>query len=772
MRRYRPSVKPHRNRRLSLVALAAAWLAGCSTLPLPAVSIETVESAVEPQQSETVAPAEPGPLSGDHWLPDGSFDASRDALPVGFRELTPAYRWRMARPDVVDLSIDELRKVADADEAGTAAILLAHRGEFDAAALRDVWKDVNRGGRTRAAAIEAWSRANVGTSESEWAVLAPLLKDSDPVVRTEAVRSIGRGVAPQRVPAIADAAAAWSRQSDAMKEAILDACLLYAVGVDRSENAWPRGIEDARFDPSVGVRRRYGRLAALAKSSDAAEVLASQARDIEPAVRHAALESLGLLETEAAITTLREASAGPGEQIRAAAVRGLAAAGVTDVGASDESAVVREAAATALAADSGPAAVATVRQMTGDSDRRVQSAAVAAASHWPDEDALPVLLTALERSTHVVRGAALDEFRRRTKIDEPFAVAASAERRKQIVSRWRTLLAVDVRVATPTTTAVTKDLAWALHATAAGDRSEAVVDVLRTVTVADIPAVESFARESAANAAAVWNSPLGRDVLPGLRDDFAHVEAMRAGGMDRVRAVESLAVYAADRTPSPLACDRLVELMNGQQNARAWRAALAVVSHDAADPRGPLSRLLPAALNCPWPDVRRLACETVATAGDASHAVWLRPLFTDGDAGVRLAAARAAAACGNPVVLRDDGEATGLRSLRTDTSIEVRNAATAAAAALGDDESLAELLRLAHSPDVQVRRFAAASLRDAFAPATAVLPLAWAERDHETLTAYEAALARELGDADGRTSEDRLRSWAARVDGGIIDGAL
>lgn len=773
-------------------------------------------------------------MASSAWFPDPAYDASRASLPIGLQTDTPQLLWRF-RPEGIPEKLD-LRVLNNSSEP-SAVVLLAQvaPGSADWESVRAIAKDQYRANTglnpflnklpyttqlfsqqagdesrpsdpqqpltseplnptLRAAAIEAWGfkLATDRADESRWAELAGIgaggpagLSASQPTeVTAEIYRSIGRGVAPTRIPEVAE----WLKSDEtgvwptALRRAVLDGCLHFAsANSDKLAELDIESLLRLQYDPDTGVRNRAGRLVALTRHDNAIAILQAQARDISPQVRLSAYVSLGMHGGIEALTLLKEAAADPGEHIRAAAVAGMSAMAFDpatketnrDVisqivkASMDEAAVVRQSAAKAFASISSPAIAKEAKKLTSDPDRLVQVAAIEAVAHWSDELAVPVLTTAVVDASSSGRLEALRQLRSRTGIKDRFVAEASRDERASAIADWQARYNLPQELPADVTQIAPADTSTLTSAIARLDASPDDVIAWRqieSVAESDLQTLEQLLLERRRNSLSIRWPKLWDEILPAVREDFAALKKLTSSDInERMRGARDLANYSQSSPVSALIESRLVELMTTEQNASVWRDIMKATSGSTGEAR---DGLLPMALNAAWPDVRMAACEVMAEYPDSSQATWLRPLFNDDNHSVRLAAVKAAGVSGNPSLI--DGPDGGLRAKLIAPSQDLRLAAATSMAQLGDSSGMQLLLTLAHSDDVMIRRQAALGINAAAAPSFAapIFNLAWAERDPTTQDRYLQTLTQLRPEAasdweQARDYRAKLELWSA-----------
>lgn len=676
----------------------------------------------------------------------------------------------------------------EASEAdGFAALLSRVRRPTAPAAKAD-----RPSGTTRAATAEAWCHllsAGDGAAEDRLAAAGRAWQRTDlpDVVRGELLRGLARHLPPERIVGYGDLfVGGASAAPPELRRAAIEGCVLYASahrGRPFAADDWPGTIEIAAFDVEAAVRRGYGCWAALAGHPDAVAILTAQLQDTDAETSSSAVESLGLLRTDAARKALELVAAKPSETLRAAAAGPLAAWGPAALRPlmADESPHVRRAAVAALGRCPSPEAAVLLDSVIADGDLDVQRRAVAATADWPDDRALPVLLAGLQNSALRTRREALDEVRRRTGFGDSFPVTAEpAEREVALrelatkhgwpldgMTRFRLATSDAPKAAASTPNeAVTAALGRLTDpATTAADQESAFA-VLREAGAAAAPSVETFCLGHPGPIA----DRLQSDLLPAISP--AHAAATEIGSDDvviRRRGAGRLAELGRTATLSPLVLRRVHERLAREQDGLVWRQIMAAIADDATPDAEQIALL---ALNNTWPDVRRLGCEYASRHARSNHATWVLPLLSDENDAVRLAAIEAIGRSGTSA---GPDAATGLRAAAAGSDQTARFAALAALARLGDESGSTGLLRWAEyeAPAERIKavKAIAATGRRRFEPDLA--RLAWTERDalvrRELLASLEALVPppqRPEG-SDAASPEDRVKAWASRWGGAV-----
>jgi HEAT repeat protein len=152
---------------------------------------------------------------------------------------------------------------------------------------------------------------------------------------------------------------------------------------------------------------------------------------------------------------------------------------------------------------------------------------------------------------------------------------------------------------------------------------------------------------------------------------------------------------------SQLALHRLASLVASETDVAVWRSVLQLVDGCDAEPA---IRITHVAASQQSPDVRRRACEAMASQQRVEHAEVLVQLLDDADAAVVRAAVKAVGHCG-PV---DDVAPLKRLLLSPDNALRI-DAATSLAR-LGSASGTAALDRLSYDADQSVRQQVATAL--------------------------------------------------------------
>jgi HEAT repeat protein len=191
-----------------------------------------------------------------------------------------------------------------------------------------------------------------------------------------------------------------------------------------------------------------------------------------------------------------------------------------------------------------------------------------------------------------------------------------------------------------------------------------------------------------------------REVLAKRGAEFDALDRLAAATpLERRQAAGKLAEQARQRPLSGLALARLAELGVGEDDVLVWHSLMQAVAND---PREPSIRLAYAGMSHSSGEVRRMACEHLATFRDPRHAAQFLPALEDQQRSVVLAAVNG---LGHPGMMAD---VRPLERLLGTNDRELRLSAAESLVRLGAPSGVLAMERLAHDADPQTRRDAAA----------------------------------------------------------------
>ncbi len=660
---------------------------------------------------------------------------------------------------------------------------------------------------TRAAAAEAWcAELRRNQHDAPDAALVPagveLQRPGLPdEIRTTLWRALALSIPPDHIPQLSTALSRnWdgTPTGEALKRAALEACIIYALAhkdatAEWDAALWPPHIEAVRYDKDARQRQLFGRWVALAHHSQAAAWLAGQLRDTEPTVREAALRSLGEMPTDAARQELLKTAQRDTGRPRAIAIHALAQHSIQDVlkFSRDPSGEVRAAVAHSLTEHPSEETALALRPMFSDTRPEVPATALATIQTWPLEWRLPLLLEAVRTGSLATRQTAVFALRDAIPDLPDLPIDGRPEERDAAVRQLA--LAHDIRLEPWTqpvestakretnrveeearTTIITEVLRQYLTAAPLTlDSTEAWDRLLQLATVSDLATIERVLTEQQGKPAV---ETIRRELLPRISPAYAALLDLDSRDVTQRRRGARALVQTTEQTPlSAGLLTRLREQLTYEQDQLVWQSCLAALQPDAHTETGPILLL---AINQMWPDIRRMGVEVVARQPSPEAAMWLLPLLTDPQRSVRLAAIRAIAACGNPIVV--DGlpaangapAVAGLRSIMTEADEELRLAAVVSAATLHDDQALQELTRLSQHATPAMRDFAAQSMAKTGQTrfVDTLIRMAWTEsadtvkltilKSLEALTPEERRPPELAGLVVNASIDDKIKAWA------------
>jgi HEAT repeat protein len=236
-------------------------------------------------------------------------------------------------------------------------------------------------------------------------------------------------------------------------------------------------------------------------------------------------------------------------------------------------------------------------------------------------------------------------------------------------------------------------------------RHQLAVKALKESSPEDVPAIETFLLDQPL-------SPRGeilrKEVLASLSPIHAALLQLQSQDVgERRRGAGELKTLTESQSLSPLALRTLGQALQTESDLLVWRFAMAAI---LPDNNPDTVRIASWAANHPDGGIRQLACEFAARHKQPAFADWLLPLLHDNQKTVQLAAIFAAGECGNRMVIdglpgSDEASAMpGLKPLLSDADSRVSLAAAIAMSRLGDPLGHDELYRLSHHPDERIRR--------------------------------------------------------------------
>lgn len=641
-----------------------------------------------------------------HWAAGQDGDA---AVTTGPRD---AWRWRYPdldeilarpprrRPNLLTCLTDE-----DPTVSANAAIALGRGGDDRAIArLVAVVQAPRVALAMRCAAVEALATLTSPTAIEALGELTDQYGGSEPGMpylsdlHAELIRGLVRHVVITDDPHCI--AALGSRSAD-VRLATLLAWTTTQHGdlPDEAVRLW----EDR--DPRV----RAAALTALARCHhpQAPTILADALRDFDTQVRVAAIVAWGVLGDEAARAHLQQLTNDSNERLRAEAITALAVLGDMSsvlAAADDTKWRVRARVAEALRGCPDRRGMATAEHLLADSSSQVQGKVVTAVRDWPLSHAAPVLLTAMRQICLTTRKAAAKQLAERWPMAASFSVHARPQQRAEQIAELEKELRQQMQPADRVSMADVAAAAQQMAPDAAARAVARVEELLARNDMASLaaygPGLEAVLETLVFERQYLLPESVYENVLPEINPSFALLRRLGDVALaERRRAVTALAVAAKQRPLRRLAIDRLARLTASEPDPLVLRSVLIAV---AGDPSEPAMRLAHRLIGHVSPEVRRLACENLASCPDRAHAAVLLPALNDTSPSVVRAAV---VALGRG---RHCDDMAPLRRLLLASDGMLRLETAIALSRLGDPTGKDALERLAYHDDAQVRAGAAA----------------------------------------------------------------
>jgi HEAT repeat protein len=638
---------------------------------------------------------------------------------------------------------------------------------------------------TQAAAAEAWCLVLAASAEDPVDGLAPAGRALERVnlpnsVRAELFRGVAAWVPPAHIPRLENALRQGEKKSRApaeIRQAAIDACLIYAINRERKELAahtvgglidakkrdaqFPSTVLNCRVDPDFSVRRTFIDWLGRARPVGAFDLLKTQAESAEAGLRQAALESLGQLHTDAARAEIKSQVEKTRDTLRAAAVRALASWGIEEVAhyTHDRSQAVRVAVAGELGKQATLDSAVLLMALVVDNDGDVQLAAVEAVKPWPDELAFPLLLHAMRDSSAKARLASFSQLSQRRKVDIDYRFDGPPDQRQAAVnavaaavgsslSYLDQLLRREPRAVSQAdklrTAEIREHLATLIENPSDSAPATAAREWLTGIGPKDLPLVETFLKQpTKASPEAIY-----RDVLPRISPIYAALIDLENSDLTvRRRGARALADRGQAASLSRPVLARLQERLYHETDELVWRGAMLAISSDSTDECAQIANL---AQHQQSAEVREMGCEFLARHGQPAYAVWLLDLLDDRDRSVKLAAIRALGNCGNQVAVRGlkpdkaRNASPNLRTLLSSADAGVRFAAAVSLCRLGTPEGTQELVRLSYhsSPDTRAQAVKEMGLSGQTRFVSHLVGLGWTERNSQVRQAILDSLDR------------------------------
>ncbi|MBL8829648.1 MAG: HEAT repeat domain-containing protein [Planctomycetaceae bacterium] len=474
----------------------------------------------------------------------------------------------------------------------------------------------------------------------------------------------------------------------------------------------PQTVADWRADVDPRVRTLAIQALAARRSSQALPAAQAGLNDTELEVRLTAIRALGQIGTREAHQLVTPLATHSGELIRAAAVESLDM--LSDIAAvrkaaEDKSWRVRSAVADTLVmhphADFSPLA----QTLTSDRSLEVQRQTVQAVTAWPTPLAGPVLLAAIEHSSYSVKKLALEQLADRWSPAREHSIDLPPERAVASLAKLRQQWA-DEQGIVPETTAAEPPTPQASELSAS--QQETARAALQTLSQSDLddtqrraviaqltelgPELLPWLTTFDQAAPQAIPSAVYHDVLPKLRPEFRTLLELESPQITtRRRAAERLAGQVVESPLSPLAVERLTQILERENDPSVWLAVLrAIRNHESSAG----CRLAYICIGANADEVRRMACEHLATHPAPEHVAVLLPVLEDAHPNVVRAAVRALC---EPGLMRDPQP---LVRLLAHADRRVRLDAAKALVQMNHEAGLAAMERLAFDNDTDIRR--------------------------------------------------------------------
>jgi HEAT repeat protein len=490
----------------------------------------------------------------------------------------------------------------------------------------------------------------------------------------ELIGEVGRfnGIAKARyVPELhADLIRAVARRSSGSHEKSLKDALTSPAAAVRLQAAQayqnrdgpcPAELIDLTADQAASVRAAALRSLVHARHEEAQNCVERALADHDLSVRLCAVESLGVLSAPENGVRLHELCESSSEVIRAAAVGALGRSGdlqSVERAASDKSWRVRRAVAECVQIFPATRRDPIARRLLNDPNLEVQRSMVASLAHWPINEAVPLLLLAL---------------------DGPAAAATRHDAATQLRSRWAA--------------------AESLPPHAPPQRLADEASRLRQI----------WERESARYS---HGQPDGFESDGAPRPAETEVDAQALERLkdrsvqERRAAIRALLNTHGDKLLPADVLARIAECMERELDGLVWADVLTVIANDG---RQGAFELAAASASHPNSEVRRRACHYFGQHPTPRAAEVLLNSLSDNDATVIREAVRA---LGHQPEIAD---LAPLEKLLTSPDETLRIDAAEALARLGSQPGMSALLRTTYHHDATLRRQAAAALGGVFA---------------------------------------------------------
>ncbi len=432
--------------------------------------------------------------------------------------------------------------------------------------------------------------------------------------------------------------------------------------LNSARTGFPAAALELHDDTNPAVRGELLAVVAVQRPEQAREILTRGLDDLDIGVRMSAIAGLASLGGSESTASLRKLCQHPSEVARAAAVSGLAKLGAADAvleAAKDKSWLVRQAAAAALARDANAThavsadSVALAKTLLHDKSLEVQRRALVSVVTWPLAESGPILLVVLAEGGYQMRKDAARQLGAHWPPAARFPYDGTAEVRNKASAELRqqwgrdfsggAVAAAEVPVDSPGAVDLDSEQIEKLNEQLQALRSPQISTARRQQMVEQLVAIGPGLIAALERIAGESEEPLPpaiyEDVLPQISPLFAAIQGLQAREMPQRRtAAAQLGVAAGGQVISPLALERLADMAKTETDAVVWQALLAATANDPREPAVDMAYL---AIGNGSPEVRRRACNYLATHGAARHVPVLMPVLADLNSPVVLAAVRA-----------------------------------------------------------------------------------------------------------------------------------
>lgn len=508
----------------------------------------------------------------------------------------------------------------------------------------------------RRAAVETLSRSTVLETEAQLRSLLDQLGPTEndiypePLLYAEVLAGLARHVAVDQDPLFTLALSASDR------EVQLAALTLWG---NAQRPQLPEEVAALVKSPQARVRCAALRALAAGEDPGLLEQLQAATGDTDLQVRVTAIEMLGRVRQPGAVVLLQSQARHEQERHREVAVAALVEQQEWDAlqqVTQDTSYRVRMALAVALAAHGDRQRVPLAQALLKDSSAMVQAKLCEALAAWPPELAVPLLFDGLASPNMLTRQAAQQALLKQQVAVQNFNVGAPPPERHQQLATLRTQWQKEhpvtpqaaAALATPGQPTVDEVAKWLKQWQTPGDRAAQWMarKQLERLGTALLPVLDQLTEQDRIK----LEEATYRELLTAVSPSFQSIERLRATDVAQRRAAARELAQQAQLAPlSRLGLERLSSVARYESDPLVWADVLRAAG---ASPQLVAHELALAALKHGEADIRRRACEYLASAGDKRQGAALAPLLDDRDPVVRKAALVALGRCG-PLLERE-----------------------------------------------------------------------------------------------------------------------